>query len=544
MPTVSPPRSQAPSSISRHGSSSRGTFGRVSHSHSNSLSKTLSKSSRSHSQTHSRTDSWGKSALKVAKSAACMTKSDVIASEATAEAGGLESALKKDETKVIRLADPAHIPVDHGEAVDNTSTQSKSPAPSTSNDVIVGIALSTPPDDSPEPISLPGHPYAQGGLFRYKTYAPSAHSRQQGSDYAGPHPSLTAGQSLATDVSSRHRNPPQAAHPYARISRDSFFDDARIMPQPRSDSDIPPPAKMWAQWSPDVVREILPSDIQYSPYLSGDTNLLNSKTINDSDAVRRQRSRDSGVGTSEDHTAITERELAQRQILATTRRIHRKPVQYDETHPSSSTQSQKPSDPSSSHIIPSSPLGPSAPLTQPNVSTSADDPRATTASPGATSASSSSPHLFGSLDDLDSYRDLFYKSPRGKEKEHSDEYEASGSFTWEAASDRRGSGLTSLARQLSEEFHQISAERESYYSQSSTSVSQRSAFFRRPDHPGLEFVFEEVSQSESQDDALPLDVSSLAAFLPSVNIPEDVSRSSMEVDPDEDETGQHFNPGI
>lgn len=549
MPTVSPSPSQAPSSSSRHGSSSRGTSGRISHSHSNSLSKTLSKSSRSHSQTHSRTDSWGKSALKVAKSAACgRTSVDIIASEATAEAGGLESALRKDETKVIRVADPAHIPLDTGEAVDNTLAQSKSPAPSASSDVIVGIALSTPPDDPSEPISLPGHPYAQGGLFRYRTHGPSTHSRQHGSDYAGPHPSLTAGQPSAIDVSSRHRNPPQAAHPYARMSRDSFFDDSRIVPHPRSDSNILPPAKMWAQWSPGVVREILPSDIQYSPYLP-DTIPSNSKTINDSNTVtaytvRRQRSKDSGLGTSEEHTMIPGREFGQRQVLANAKRIHRKPVQYDDTHSSSFTQSRNLPDPSSSHTIPSSPLESLAPPDQLNVSTSADDLRVTTASPGATSASSSPPRLFGSLDDLDSYRDLFYKSPHGKEKERLDEFETAGSFTWEGSPDRRGSGLTSLARQLSQEFHQIAAERESYYSHTSTAGSQQSAFFRRPEHSSLEFVFEEVSQSESLGDALPTDVSSMAAFLPSVNIPEDVSRSSLEVDLDEDETGQHYIPEL
>lgn len=44
--------------------SNPGTFGRISHSHSNSLSKTLSKSSKSHSRGHSRNDSWSKRMVK------------------------------------------------------------------------------------------------------------------------------------------------------------------------------------------------------------------------------------------------------------------------------------------------------------------------------------------------------------------------------------------------------------------------------------------------------------------------------------------------
>jgi hypothetical protein len=67
-------------------------------------------------------------------------------------------------------------------------------------------------------------------------------------------------------------------------------------------------------------------------------------------------------------------------------------------------------------------------------------------------------------------------------------------------------------------------------------VSQHSAFFRRPTDSGLELVFEEVSQSESPDG------SPLVAFHPSINIPEDVSQSSVQLDPeeDEDETGQYY----
>jgi len=467
----------------------------------------------------------------MAKSAACgMTTADVVDPEIVAEAGGLESALRRDGTKVIRLADPAHIPVDKGQGV------SASPVPSASSDVVVGIALSTPPsDDVLAPIRFPAHPYAQGGLYTYRGYADS--HLERGSDYAGRHLSLTTGQSSVNDVSSRHRNPPQPAHPYAQVSRDSFFDDARIVPELRADSDVPPPAKMWAQWSPGIVREILPNEIQYSPFMS-DKSVRSSKVTSDTTgvrAIRPQRSKDSGLRAGEGRAVVTEWEPSQLQLGAAPRRSYRKPVQYEVTRPSYLMQSQRPSDPSSGHTFASSPLMPPKPLNQQNESISEDDLPAT-ASPATTSASSSSPRFFGNPDDLDNFHDLFYKSPRAKGKEPSD----GPTSTWEGKPDRPGSGLTSLAHQLSQEFHQLAAEgdRDSYYSRASMAVSQHSTFFRRPMDSGLEFVFEESSPESPLGGISPPDAS-LSAFQASTTIPEDVSRSSLQADPDEDETGQH-----
>ena len=541
MPIVSPSRSQD-SSSSRHRSSSRGTFSRGSHSQSNSLSKTLSKSSKSHSQRHSRTDSWGKSALKVAKSAACGLTSADVESEVATETSGLEGALRRGDTKVIRLSDPAHIPVDKDVVIDRAAGPSVSPIPSTSSDVAVGIALSTPTEDVSEPISLPRHPYAQGGLYSYKSYTTSIDSRREmRSDYAGPHPSMTTGQSSMNDVSSRHRNPPQALHPYAQASRDSFFDDARIVQQPRLDSDVPPPAKMWAQWSPGVVREVLPNEIQYSPFISARstqiTNDAKGMGATPANALRPQRSKDSGLGTSEDHTVIAERELlSQRQAGVTTQRSNRQPVQYDVMRPSYLTQSQKTFDPSSSKTASTSAA---VQTDQQTISTSEDDlQQAVASSSVTTSASSSSLRPFGSPDDLDRYQDLFYRPTRGKGKEPSDDEPAPVASTsmWEDNIEQSGSRLSALARELSQEFRQMAAEREpeSYYSRASMAASQQSSFFRQPVDSGLEFVFE-VSRSESPDDAVLPDETCLAPFYPSINIPEDISQSSLQMDPEEDE---------
>ncbi|KAF9457596.1 hypothetical protein BDZ94DRAFT_1272786 [Collybia nuda] len=551
-----------------HATSSGGTFSRTSHSHSNSLSKTLSKSSKSHSHGHSRTDSWGRSALKLAKTATCgMTGVDSSILDSSEETGsGLESALKRDGTKIIRLADPALITVDKGLSA-YTTPQTSSPTPSGSgvSDSRIGIALSTPPlaDDGADrdSIHLVAHPYAQGGGYNY-TSAAESHS-EKGSDYAGPHPSMTtASQPMRNlDVSSRHRLPPQAAsHPYAQVSTPDLYTDVKKIV--REDSDVPPPAKMWAQFSPGVLREVLPKDIQYSPFMSesGQESSRNSKIINDTVgvgealayAVRPTASKDSGLGTSEDYEA----QLGQQPVAGSSglgKRSYRQPVQYDATRPSYLSQAQKSSDPSSAHTFASSPLVP--PPTPPpfirDGSLGIEDFRGTSISPGMTSENSSpphSPHSFGSPDDLEGYRDLFFK-PSTQYMEQSFDANTMGSVptSWDAnsRSRRTGSGLTSLARQLSAEFEQMALEREresSVYSRDSIPMAPRAAFVRRPTDASLEFVFEETSQFGSRGgSASPPDHSTLSAFHPSINIPEDVesSRASSPIDPHEDVTARY-----
>jgi serine/arginine repetitive matrix protein 2 len=490
-----------------------------------------------------------------------MTGSDEIGS-------GLESALKRDGTRVIRLADPAQIYVDHGLSANVTPLTSTSPTPSGTSESKIGIALSTPPmiDDATdrESIRFLAHPYAQAGLYSYTpAAAPATGSRsEKGSDYAGPHPSMITGaQPKNPDVSSRHRLPPQAAsHPYAQPSTpDLYIADQKIV---REDSDVPPPAKMWAQWSPGVLREILPNDIQYSPFMSekDEASSRNSRIIYDTVgvgealayAVRPKASKDSGLGTSEDHALIQEGELGRQQstgFSSLAKRSYRQPVQYDATRPPYLTQAQKPSDPSSAHTFTSSPLVP--PPTPPgyrrNESSGTDDIRGASTSPGMTSENSSPPHSpqsFGSPDDLESYRDLFFK-PNAQQREEPTDVNtvASAPLSWDAnsRSRRTGSGLTSLARQLSADFEQMARERESSeYSRSSMSMAPHAAFVRRPTDASLEFVFEEVSQPDSRNSSVsPPDHSTISAFHPSVNIPEDVesSRASSPMDPHEDVTG-------
>lgn len=225
---------------------------------SNSLAHTPSKSS--HTRSHSHTDSWGQSARKIVKTAGCMPSESTTSSDENG-AVSLETALKKDTTRIIRLSDPARI----RSPTRTTPVLSISPTPSSISDSKIGVAFSTPPshfhDDDLDRdfIRLPSHPYAQGGMY---TIRPSRFSKElpEPPIYPPPHIPLPVPNDIPIDVSSRHRLPPhafvpQVVHPYAQGNlRDSYISESRVHPQIRTDSTVPPSAKMWAQWSPGVAR--------------------------------------------------------------------------------------------------------------------------------------------------------------------------------------------------------------------------------------------------------------------------------------------------
>ncbi|TFK38252.1 hypothetical protein BDQ12DRAFT_631544 [Crucibulum laeve] len=569
---------------------------RPSHSHSNSLVKTLTKSSKTHSRSHSRGDSWSKSALKMAKNtvAICGFSADgsgngmLTPHEANMDERGssLEHALRREGTRVIRLADPAQIPVDKGLPITPiaplTMSPRVSPTPSGSamSDSRVGIALSTPPlVDDTESIRIPAHPYAQGGMFSYSTAANASDGRQveRGSDYAGPHlsaPATAATKLETSEVAARHKLPPHIVlHPYAAqtssAAQDSYQDD-KLITQIRHDSNVPPPAKMWAQLSPGVVREILPSEIQYSPFMpsqAGDSptnrEARNSNIITDTVGVGEalayaslsRRSRDSGLGTSEDHEIIhlplQQSEWQRRSIPEETspeivQRVHRLTVMYD-TRPQYDRRIA--SNPSN-HTLASSPLVEPAEAQYLNVFNMpvANPSLADTSG----SSSSYSPRPLGSPNDLDNYHDLFYRPTHSstEQLQHPLTESARDSLLpdipkrpWDLTHRRTGSGLTTLARQLSEEFDAMAIEREqtnSQYSQSSPSISGQSISRRPPTDGSLAFVLEEVGRSESPTSGIGVfvgEVDPMLAFKPSVSIPEDIesSRASTPMEKIEDE---------
>lgn len=557
---------------------SQGTSVAKSHTNSNSLSKTISKVSKaskgSHHQGHSRNASWSKSALKMAKSTPllCGINDEATKTPMDEKASALESVLRGNSTTIIRLADPALSPADSG-SYGRNSRNGLSPTPSAE----VGIALSTPlPSDDnhydPEAIQLLNHPYAQGASYTPRAAAPISDPRHDsprgGSDYAGPHLTHTHLASVSTvdntDVSMRHRLPPQAfVHPYAHASvRDSYQGEHKIIPVPRTDSNVPPASKMWAPLSSGEVREVLPDEIQYSPFIPQQSHFPGSSSPSrdytrsstvfpDTVAVgealayatmRKLGSRDSGLGTSENHDMEPPRDV---EILHTISRmpsrtqvLHRKPVQYDASQPPYHQVITTSSDPSSNHFDASSPPAESnnyfrttSPL-RPDTShtNSGSSPNVHSEMTSESSSPQLSPRRLGSLDDLEHFQDLF--------------------VPWDVGSHgrRTGSGLTSLARQLTDDFEELNAQR----ARSRTPESIRTEI---RDDEGLDddvhFVASEAPQELSNLQTtsplrIPGNSKQTAAFQASEILPEDVG-SSGESSPtsgspiDEDETVRECN---
>lgn len=549
-----------------------------SHSHNTSLGKS---SNNSHSRNHSRGDSWSKSAAKVAAKttvAICGFSREEEEDEVTTEDVRtanleLEGALMRDGTKVIHLPDPANTSP-------NTFTR-LSPSPSANSDQRVGIALGTPPpgDDQDDSSYYPCHPYAQGGLS-FSTPSPSSNQTRfdRGTEFAGPHPSINSGidRTQISDILARHKLPPHLLqHPYAQRSndnnntnntnnnhkRDTYLEQNGMLGQYRSGNETPHQLKMWAQLSPGVLREVLPGDLQYSPFIPEKENNLSpvsttSSTgdpihINDTigvgemlvNAARFRTSPDSGIG-SDTHV-----------ILPTKKPISQSPDDLPEFgSPRTPERHLEDLQQNPTLVITESP--------ESIIHRRAHD-RANSTSPAVTvTSTSSSPHLtprhLGSLHDLECFQDLFYRPNNQLRKSSNNMDEPAfpdtspppnfSTAAWDRhmrTSRNTESGLTTLARQLSEEVEMMALERERLGSQYSASMSSplsrqqsRSVCSRQPTEGSLQFVFEDAGQSEL------LDHPATHAFQPSDNLPEDVesSRASslierIEVDEDEDDTG-------
>lgn len=516
--------------------------------------------------------------MKVAKSTAAIcgfsaTKDEVA--ERDVRAASLEGALQGDTTKVIRLADPADIPADRGDNTSSNNSTRRTPSLSNNSDQRVGIALGTPPEDEQgDSYYLPSHPYAQGGLS-FGVPDPSSNQRHtdRGTGFAGPHRSVNSGVSITqiSDNLARHKLPPHLLlHPYAQGSsaRDTYLEQNGLLAQYRSNDDTPQQKKMWAQLSPGVVREVLPGDIQYSPFIPDNDHIspvstsssdplyhtigLGETLVNAAPFHRRQ---DSSVETHDpDAHAMAAKPISQadwdRQSQNTLPefgpRTLRKPIEHNNVAPSEDSEvAQQPF------------------LTNQVVSASPErmvTDRADSVSPAVTSTTStSSPrvtaHHFSSPTDLESFQDLFYRPnnhlrPSPSEAAFPDTPSPPNISTtaWDRNMQgrRTESGLTSLARQLSEEFELMALERERSSSQysftRSSSRQQGSHISRRPTDGSLQFVFEEASQSESLPE-LDDDHPAIHAFQPSGSLPEDVesSRASSLIErmktEDEDDTG-------
>lgn len=552
-----------------------------SHSKNTSLAPTLSKSSKSHSRNHSRGDSWSKPAVKMAMSTAAICGFSATEDQVTvldvrdARAASLEGALKREGTKVIRLADPVHLPVDRGPPINPSPASSirLSSSPSNGSDHRVGIAVGTPPlgDDRSDSSFHPSHPYAQGGLS-FSVPGPSSQTRiDRGVEFAGPHPSISSRVDISQipDNLARHKLPPHLyLHPYGqRFSRDSYLEQNGLLAQYRSGNETPHQNKMWAQLSPGVLREVLPNDIQYSPSTPQEKNISPISVsprdsivqINDTigvgetlaNAKRVRRSHTSRPGTNDaDADVIPISQVdGDKQLQNSAPELELRTIRQPIDNSALSKDSDVLLKPSLTNQIVSPPLKrhSSTPL-------SLSD-RAGTTSPTVTSTTSSSPPLtpcrLGSPNDLESFQDLFYRPSNDLQRTPveaalpdtpSPPHFSAASWDRSMRRHKAESGLTSLARQLSQEFELMTRvrERSSQHSSEQSSTRQQRGISRQPTVGSLEFVFEEAI-SHPEEPVPEIDHHAIKAFKPSDNLPEDVesSRASsvIEINDAEDETG-------
>jgi serine/arginine repetitive matrix protein 2 len=355
----------------------------------------------------------------------------------------------------------------------SAAAPSPSPVPTAMDSATVGIALSSPLPSTEEVATIvqqqQQQPSRSPTYARDHPYAPPpqrshTHTRSS-SDYAGPHPSavsVTASASaLASDMSARHRLPPQAVlHPYATSSA------------------LPNAAP--AQQQPAALPETQPSRHRYNPeraipHAYAAANRISTGPLAFADALsyghQRRFSADSGLGDSEGHY---EARSGPAQVLAPF------PGVVLTTTPEYLRADLGRASPFLSfHTVASSSLNQPAFLsTSPDMRRSAQTSSAE--EPGAGSRASSplqSPRPFGTIEDLDRYRNLFYYpktsvvsgsgSPSDEQQHQQHQQQHRRTFSYDTSSfaglEARssvggsgslagGSGLAALTRQLSNEF--------------------------------------------------------------------------------------------
>ncbi|KAI5120060.1 hypothetical protein M0805_007810 [Coniferiporia weirii] len=467
---------------------------------------------------HARKESWGKTALKTAKSTAnatglCAFTEDLSPAEEKIPA--LDGALEWDRTKLansnphgerrdtregdVMLITPyamPTVPQSQLNVPQPATTFSPSPVPSTQSGSTsrsgVGIALSTPTGlvQAQENMFLfTDHPYASiSQLHSNSDDIPRA------SDYAGPHPTKVVDYSLSDpsmhDVSARHRMPvaaarmhtqPQFVHPYAVV--ESHSRPTLHVPTGSTSS----PASMFAQVGSGVVREVMAEEIQYSPYSARHPGSFDHD--NDQLGVEEALSMafsHGGIGDIQDderdddgERTITDIERSEVQTVIVPPRsttIHYRGVpmpQIDEVSGHSSWQTSQDGD-ANGNISAQLMTFASAGVSKAN----------SISSPGLMSLDSSpmtSPRQFKRFDDTEDYSDLFYRpgqqpyggadrpSSSGEQTRGSSSQRAGGSAGGErpvlsplSRSDSSGSALTNLQRHLGQRYNSRSDDEQQY----------------------------------------------------------------------------------
>ncbi|KAI9449668.1 hypothetical protein BJY52DRAFT_1306369 [Lactarius psammicola] len=352
----------------------------------------------------------------------------------------------------------------------------------------VGIALSSPPPSSEEvaaavqatrPIYVHDHPYAQGGYS-----VPRRSHTRSSSDYAGPHPSAVAVTAsptvLASDMSARHRLPPQAVlHPYASSAHPSA---APSQPAPAAPPASPSAPHQTLPEAPAPSRpRINPRSPLRHPLASSGTreaehtvthayaagNRFSGAPLAFADALsyglQRRGSADSGLGDSETHYDVPSSSTQLLTpfpdvMLATTPEYLRMNFGHNSTFLSLHSRGTVASSPPATLNPPVFATSPSADSRRSAQASSPDEP-----GPGSRASSPlQSPRPFATIEDLDRYRNLFYyPKASGVSGTPSDEHRRTfsrdtaslaGLEVSSTGSISGGSGLAALARQLGDEF--------------------------------------------------------------------------------------------
>ncbi|KAL5481095.1 hypothetical protein ACEPAI_10036 [Sanghuangporus weigelae] len=388
--------------------------------------------SRSIGHGHNRKESWSKSAIRTAKHTAqatglCSGNDDL--SPADEKVLALDGKLQQDRTRYVHLNPrDGRTGADDDSVVDITAKSSQylnatqtnfvgpslSPVPSdrSGGSTGVGIALSTPTVLVDHPFQFSDHPYASG---------PNSVEIPRPAEYAGPHPSRMAEfaltESSLNDVAARHRLPSAVVasrsytetptlHPYAAAEQ-------RSRPTLRVPvSSIPPPKKMFADIGTGSIREVLPDDIQYSPYSAqhSENSKHNSEALGVEEALnlafsRKDSATDEKGGQVEGDTRDAEdfgpRTVGQELIApvlmrsAADYRVERMP-QIDEGSMRESWQNSQDVDEHGRFLVPTP------------MSTISFKPKFSPAQTSLDSSPMTSPRQFKKFDDTEDYSDLFY----------------------------------------------------------------------------------------------------------------------------------------
>ncbi|KAH9930813.1 hypothetical protein B0H21DRAFT_104970 [Amylocystis lapponica] len=527
----------------------------------------------------------------------------------------------RDGEGVVHILSTSPVPSVNMPGVGMGGVHGVSPVPSGLSAEGVGIAISTPPPSDEhswqqraglEPVRFHGHPYAQGATYQYHRQASPSRQEFQSAGTGSGAPGVD-------DNLTRFRQPvhpwssyAQGAHPYAMSGgtvHDSVVHHSHLRVQP---SALASNTSLYAELSPGRISEFQPDEIRYSPFTpeipivhplapQSDAQASSSTVPHPYGAPPSNRLSEWGFADALTHTlrrhgtADSDPGPSERRAFAQGRQGEQSTpdmlsLSAGEGSPGESAPSvpslpvpagtpiashSRPAmrrDASSGHTLASSPMDSiNPPVFQPSHSSSHLTGNSSTSSPGMISHESSpplSPRPLNGPDDLERFRNLFYQPPDPeRSRTPSEEFErpgppreASGTIPIDIGhqSTRTVSGLTTLARQLTEDLEELQDSGRQSFDQDVPSPSWGRRFGglrgQRPDDMRIDPNIV-LARTSSRHDLPPMTTSplrlpidhSLVLAQPTINVPEDVesSRPSSELDMPvyDDETDETLRVG-